>query len=297
MDFTVIVPTFNRPSELAGCLESLLALRDPGGGFEVIVVDDAGDATLEPVVQQAAARASAPVRLLRLPRNQGPGPARNAGAELAEGRWLALTDDDCRPRPDWLAELRPALAAPDAPLAGGRTVNQLKANPYAEATQLIVDAAYAFFNPDPENGRFLASNNLAVERERFRALGGFDPAFRIASEDRDLCDRWRWRGGRIAYAPNAIVEHRHDLDLSGFLRQHYAYGRGAAQYHCTRRVRGSGRMWDDLSFRWRWRDLIVRPALATPWPARMLALMACWQLANTAGFARGALTLPGRAAF
>ena len=89
---------------------------------------------------------------------------------------------------------------------------------------------------------------MAVERSAILACGGFDERFTGAAEDRELCDRWRHRGGRLVYRPEAVVYHAHDLRLGSFVRQHHAYGRGAYTYHRVRAARGSGRMRDDLRF-------------------------------------------------
>lgn len=284
MDFSVIVPTFNRPGELAACVQALEGLDYASDHYEIVVVDDGSDIAVESTL--CAHNARARLRCARQS-NQGPGAARNLGAQLAQGRWLAFTDDDCRPRAPWLRELRVALEQGSDVLAGGRTFNELRANAFSEASQWVVDAAYDYFNHDPRRARFLASNNMAVERAGFLATGGFDPSFRVASEDRELCDRWMWRGGRIVWRQQAEVEHRHALTLGSFLRQHYAYGRGAARYHHERSKRGSGRVWDDLAFRWRWRALL-EPAIASAHPAAGLGLLACWQVANTLGFMREA---------
>jgi glycosyltransferase involved in cell wall biosynthesis len=291
VDFTIVVPTYNRPAELAGCLRSLAALDWPKDAYEVVVVDDGGTCDLGAAL--GAAAAAVPVRLVAQ-RNRGPGAARNAGARIARGRWIAFTDDDCRPRPGWLSGLRAALEGGADVLAGGRTRNQLPGNPYSTASQLVIDAAYAYFNRDRDRGRFVASNNAGVDRAEFLAAGGFDERFRVASEDRDLCDRWVWGGRRIVWTDAAVVDHRHELTFPGFIRQHYAYGRGAARYHRMRARRGSGRLRDQLSFQLHWWTLLLRPALASPRPAAALALLASWQAANTAGYLREALARLGR---
>ena len=287
MDFTVVVPTYDRPVELAGCVAALAALDYPADRYEVVVVDDGGRAELAAALRSATGRVAV---TLRTQPNRGPGAARNAGARAARGRWLAFTDDDCRPRAGWLRGLAAALDGTPGLLAGGRTFNGLQANVYSAASQRVADAAYAYFNRDRSRGRLLASNNMGVWREAFLAAGGFDESFRIASEDRDFCDRWTWGGRRIAWIEGAEVDHLHALTLPGFLRQHYAYGRGAARFHRRRAQRGSGRLWQQLSFQWQWRELLLRPALASSRPAAALALLACWQAANTAGFLRETLS-------
>ena len=284
VEVTLIVPTFNRPRALAVCLANLTSLEPPPGGFEIVVVDDGSSVDLAPVV--AAARTSTVnVRLIRQ-ENLGPGAARNRGAREARGQWLAFTDDDCLPRPHWLTSLHRLWQEEGPVLAGGHTVNGLPANPYSATSQLIVDAAYRYFNDDPRHSRFLASNNLGLSRTAFLEIGGFDESFRIASEDRELCDRWLWRGGRIVFSPEPIVEHRHHLSFAAFLRQHYRYGRGAAKFHQVRAARGVGNLWRDVSFRQRWRELLWVPARATPRPWITVCLLLAWQFANTAGFLR-----------
>jgi GT2 family glycosyltransferase len=278
--FSIIIPTLNRPAILSHCLEALARSDWPHEQFEVVVVDDGGETPLEGVV--APFRDRMTIRLHRTT-NGGPGAARNYGARVARNVWLAFTDDDCRPDAGWLPALAELLSGNEFLLVGGSTRNGLPGNACAAASQLVASAAYSFFNTTAD-ARFLASNNMACHRTAFLTAGGFDSSFRIASEDREFCDRWRFLGRRIAYSPAASVYHCHDLSSAGFLRQHFAYGRGAARFHRVRAQRASGSLLSDLSFRWRWRELLLRPAMASPYPFRLMALLAAWQTANTAGF-------------
>ena len=211
----------------------------------------------------------------------GPGGARNHGAARAIGQYLAFTDDDCEPEPGWLAALADGFARDPGAMLGGRTANALPGNPFSAASQRVTDLVYAHYNADPAGARFFASNNMALPREAFAALGGFDDRFSFASEDRDLCDRWRLGGGEMVWRREAVVHHRHELDLLGFCRQHFAYGRGAARFHAARAGRRSGRMVDEMSFhldRRLWRaGLGAGPAQA--------ALLGLWQVCNALGFA------------
>ena len=273
---SVVIATADRPGPLARCLAAVAALDPPRDALEVIVVDDGGSA-------QPGLPEGLPIRLLRSHR-AGPGAARNIGAAAAEGDLLAFTDDDCLPDPGWLRALC-AATRPGA-MIGGRTVNALPDNRFAAASQHIQDLVYAHYNRDPERARFFATNNLAVPRDDFLALGGFDVAsFPFASEDRDLCDRWRASGRTLRSAPDAVVRHAHDLDLRGFVRQHVAYGRGAARYHRARALRGTGRLRDEAAFHldtslWL-QTARLRPAGRA---ARMVPLLALWQAANAAGY-------------
>ncbi|MDX1661718.1 MAG: galactosyltransferase-related protein, partial [Gemmatimonadota bacterium] len=85
---------------------------------------------------------------------------------------------------------------------------------------------------EDEEVEFLPGDNLAVAAEDFRAAGGFDETFSHPGyEDYEFCHRWREWGGRIVYEPRAVVEHRRPTGMGSFLRQHFDYGRGAANFY------------------------------------------------------------------
>jgi GT2 family glycosyltransferase len=282
-EFSIIVPSFARPQQLANCLRAFARL-EPRAGFEVIVVDDGSAVPLDPVA--APFQDQFDVRVVRQG-HLGPAAARNAGAAIARGKWLAFTDDDCAPAPDWLDALANQFAATPDCMLGGRTVNALAQNRYASASQLLIDYLYIYYNAEASDARFVTSNNLAVPALLFQRVGGFDPGFpRAAAEDRELCDRWRHFGYPMVFVPGAVMHHAHELTFSSFWRQHLAYGRGAYRFHRTRRGRASGPMHvEPLSF---YLGLLAHPfrqtGLTIASSIAMLALLCVSQVANGAGF-------------
>lgn len=282
--FSVIVPTYERPGALRACLVALAALDYPRDAFEVVVVDDGGERPL--AGHLAPAPAGLALAIVRTP-NGGPGAARNAGAARARGRYLAFTDDDCRPQPSWLRALDAQLERTPEHLLGGRTVNALRENHWSATSQAIVDMVYAFYNADPEAPRFFASNNMVVAADLFAAVGGFRAdEFRIASEDRELCDRWRHAGHGLAYVPGAVVEHAHDLRFASFCRQHFRYGRGAMHYHRVRAQRRSGRLREDALFHLQLPRLLRRATrdMTASQVTRIAFRLILWQICNTGGY-------------
>ena len=280
---SVVVPTFERPEALMRCLEALALQTLPQRSYEVIVVDDGSSCELEGRI--APYRSRLHLTLLRQ-ENKGPAAARNLGINAAQGQNLAFTDDDCEPRPAWLATLNERLASESDPcLVGGRVVNLLSTNLFSEASHLILEMVYKHYNVDPTNAHFFASMNIGVAREKLLECGSFDTRFRTA-EDRELCDRWRANGYRLVYEPEATIGHAHLLDFRHFCKQHYGYGRGADHYHRVRGARASGTMLDESSFHLALPGLVLRALRdqSIPRAAQLTAILFLWQVCNLCGF-------------
>lgn len=229
--FSIVIPTFNRPTQLTTCLQAIQQLKYPRDRFEVIVVNDGGTA-LETIV--APFQQGFNLSLIDQV-NAGPATARNTGAASAQGEFLVFTDDDCALRPNYLSVLEPYVLEMPECLVGGYTLNALPHNLFSTASQRLIDYLYDYYNRDCHRASFFASNNFAMSRDRFRSLGGFNTRFPLAAaEDREFCDRWIHQGYPMIYAPEVQIYHAHELTLRKFWRQHFNYGRGA---FCFRQMR------------------------------------------------------------
>ncbi|MBV6624757.1 MAG: glycosyltransferase [Rivularia sp. (in: Bacteria)] len=232
---SIVIPTYNRPERLSECLESLTKLKYPRDCFEVVVVDDGSKTSLESVVE--AFNHQLEITLLKQ-QNAGPATARNTGAKQAKGEFLAFTDDDCKPAPEWLKTLAANFENHPDCLIGGKTINILADNPFSTASQELINYLYSYYNKNPHKATFFASNNIAVSTKLFHNIGGFDTTYpRAAAEDREFCDRWLQYGNKMIYAPEVEVYHAHKLTLSSYWKQHFFYGRGAFCFHQVRAKR------------------------------------------------------------
>lgn len=279
--FSIVIPTYNRPKQLAKCLKSLSHLDYPRDRFEVIVVDDGSPIIPEGVVADFRGQLN---MILLTQDHKGPAGARNTGVNTAKGDFLAFIDDDCEPATDWLRNLSALFLLASNRAIGGRTINGLPNNLYSVTSQTIIDMAYAYYNPDPNQACFFASNNLTVAADLFHHIGGFDVTFKT-SEDRDFCDRWHHHGFKMTYAPEVMLYHFNDLKFSTFWRQHFNYGRGAYRFHRARAQRGAEHFRPDLKF---YRRLFLKP-LRQERGARVLwvtMLLILSQIASTLGFLR-----------
>jgi GT2 family glycosyltransferase len=191
--FSVVVPTCRRPDLLARCLESLqpgTQLADPSC-YEVIVTDDARGETARDMM-----RAKFPwARWVEGPA-RGPAANRNNGAHHATGEWVCLIDDDCVASPGWIAAFRETAANNDVDLIEGRTtVPDPADDPFLHSVS-------------NHNGGGYWSCNLAIRRDCFIAVGGFDEDFLApAAEDMEFAHRLRAHHPRARFVPEALVLH------------------------------------------------------------------------------------------
>lgn len=285
----MVVPTYNRPEKLRSCLAALCDQSFSAEHFEVVVVDDGGTAQLDSVVE--ACRRTLNLTLLRQP-NAGPAAARNRGAVHATGTFVAFTDDDCLPDRRWLECFHQRFDESPGCMLGGRTVNALPDNDYAEASQHLISYLYSYYGGADESygsagarPAFFASNNMAMPLELFHSVGGFDEAFPLAAgEDREFCDRWNAHGLTADYVHESVVRHVHEMNFGEFARQHFTYGRGAYHFHRTRRRRrGDSFFVEPLAFY----SGLVRYPLSVRSNGRawlQAGLLAFAQMANASGF-------------
>ena len=219
---TVVIPTRARPQALTRCLEALNR-QTIAEALDVIVIQDGDD-----LPKLESTLAAFPKARLVSQRRAGPGAARNRGAALARAPIICFTDDDCEPDPHW-AEAFEAVLADGVAASVGRTVNGVRSGRLANASQFVLDHLTDRSRESSLHAAYGAANNIAVRADVYAAVP-FDARFRFAGGDRDWCVRLHAAGYRIAYSTRALVRHRHSLDLQSFLRQHFAYGRGAYSY-------------------------------------------------------------------
>jgi GT2 family glycosyltransferase len=276
---TVAVPTLARPRQLARCLAGLAACDPPPGGFEVVVASGRPDPEVADVVGRAQLD-----RVELLEGDSGRPDGRNRAVAAARGDAIAFTDDDCVPDRGWLLALHDALERAPRALTGGRVLDAV-GNIWAQAANVALNAAYDHFARQPADpAAFFATNNLALRRSTFEALGGFDPRFQLAAEDRDLCDRARRTGHELVHVPSAVVRHHRAFTLRELLAQQRGYGRGATLLRRKRAAEGL----PALIVSWRFFPALVHEPFARrrgPAAGALLGATLLTQAAYAAGMA------------
>lgn len=243
--FSVIVCTRNGRSRIGACLQAVHGSYGANRTYETLVVDDGStDGTADFV------EAHFPwVRLIRLAPS-GLSAARNAGAAAASGAIFAFTDDDCVPDREWISRLIPSFIRNDFAAVGGPNLPPPPRN-WQAAVVAAAPGAPSHVLLDDEEAEHLPGCNLAVTREAFEAVRGFDPQFHTAGDDVDFCWRLRDAGFRLGFVPGAFVWHSRRPTLGAYLRQQLGYGhaeRLLLAKHPTRFSKHGGAKWQGFVY-------------------------------------------------
>jgi O-antigen biosynthesis protein len=243
---SVVVCAYNAERTIDACLASLAALNYPD--YEVIVVNDGSrDRTL------AIAESYPYCRIISQP-NKGLSVARNVGAEAATGEIIAYTDSDCVADPDWLTYLVAKMEASGLAACGGPN--------FPPPENSLVPAAVAVAPGGPthvllsdEVAEHIAGCNMAFRRASLLELGGFDPVYRAAGDDVDICWRFQDAGHVIGFSPAAIVWHFRRNTVKAYCNQQRGYGKAEAlvyskhpfRFNLFGQAKWLGRIYGDLS--------------------------------------------------
>ncbi len=102
---TILIPTYNRNTLLARCLDSLICQSDPD--FDVLIIDDASAIPAQEVVEMYAGRLR--ITYIEQEKNMGVNAARNRGFRMAHGEWIACLDDDDLFVPEAVASIKKTI--------------------------------------------------------------------------------------------------------------------------------------------------------------------------------------------
>ncbi len=237
---SVVCCSYNGEATIRDTLTGLAKLDHPD--YEVIVIDDGStDAT-------AAIARSYGARVVSTP-NQGLSAARNLGLEEATGKIVAYIDDDAYPEPDWLTYLVTRFAEGYCGV-GGPNLLPPEDGAVAECVANAPGGPCHVLLSDRE-AEHIPGCNMAFEKRWLERVGGFDPLFRAAGDDVDLCWRLQEAGGSLGFHPAAVVWHHRRSSLSRYWRQQVGYGKAEAllarkwpqKYNSAAHIPWSGRIY------------------------------------------------------
>lgn len=238
---SIIIPVYNGSATIAETIENSLAQVYPGVK-EVVVVDDGS-------IDNTAAVVSSYGVVCVKQKNAGPASARNAGAKHAQGEVFVFTDADCRPEPGWLLKMIAGFSSNDIGAVCG---SYAIANPDKPLARVIhAEIMFRHERLMPEFPRAFGSYNVAIRRDVFRSVGGFDEAYRHASgEDNDLSYKILAVGKKIRFLLDARVAHYHQTSLLKYLKEQFRHGVWRVKTYLDHARMMAG---DDYTF---WKDIV-----------------------------------------
>jgi GT2 family glycosyltransferase len=210
-DVAVLVLNWNGIRWLQPCFE---ALERQEVDFEPWLIDNGSqDGSIAFVRERLRG-----VRMLQLDRNLGFGAAYNRAVAATGAPYVVLLNNDTVVQPGWLMALVQELDAhPEAAAVGSKllyldqpeTINHAggQLTPLGAAFDIDLGAPDNRSCDVPRQMSCVTGAAVALRREAFGVVGGFDEHYFAYFEDADLCWRFWLRGYTIRYQPRARVLH------------------------------------------------------------------------------------------
>jgi O-antigen biosynthesis protein len=216
--FSVIVCSYNGQRTIRECLAGVQRLEYPD--FEGIVVDDGSIDATATIAREYG------IRVIST-ENRGLSSARNTGLKAASGQIVAYLDDDASPDPHWLTYLASTfmkteyvgVGGPNIPPDGDGVIADCVANAPGGPVHVLISDCEA---------EHLPGCNMAFRSAALEAVGGFDPQFRAAGDDVDICWRLQENGWKLGFNAAAVVWHHRRNSVLAYWRQQEGYGKAEA---------------------------------------------------------------------
>lgn len=221
IQFSIIIPVYNRPQEITSLLLSLKEQTDTN--FEVIIVEDGSEENCLNEIQPFHTTLNLHYYSKD---NSGPGLSRNFGAEKSRGEYLIFFDSDCIIPPDYISTIRETLKRNYSDAFGGPD----RADESFTAIQKAINYSMtSLFTTGGIRGSKKGmekfhprSFNMGFSREVFENTGGFSPM--RFGEDVDLSIRIFSAGFKVQLIEDAFVYHKRRTNFRQFFKQVYNSG-------------------------------------------------------------------------
>ena len=220
--FSIIIPVYNRPDEVAELLDSLTKQTDKG--FEVLIIEDGSAVPCKEVCEQYSDKLD--LHYYFKP-NSGRSETRNYGMERANGDWFIIYDSDVIVPPQYIATVREELTKNPVDCYGGPDAAD---NSFSDVQKAINYSMTSIMTTGGIRGatknkeKFSPrSFNMGISRKCFETVGGYK---NMIGEDIDMSIRIKDAGFKTTLIPEAYVYHKRRVDLMKFFRQVNTFGKG-----------------------------------------------------------------------
>lgn len=223
MQFSIIIPVYNRPDEITELLESLVTstYQQP---FEVVIIEDGSSIPCKEAVEAFASKLTIAYYYKD---NSGPGDSRNYGMKVAKGEYFLIFDSDCIIPNQYLTEVATALQSHYVDCFGGPDA---ALDSFSDTQKAINFAMTSFLTTGGIRGgsekvsKFQPrSFNMGISKKAFEASQGFGNIH--PGEDPDLSIRLWKLGYETRLFSKAYVYHKRRIDWDKFTLQVTKFGK------------------------------------------------------------------------
>lgn len=224
---SVIVPSFNRKSEIQELLSSLALQQLDRDQFEVVIVDDGSNDGTEELVKHFKSTENLDILYLKQ-NHKGPGAARNLGMDSAKYDIFVFIDSDCTAPPLWLKIIKEIFDKnPKVKAFGGRDDARLDFAPLLLAINYSMTSFLTTGGMRGGKKKRLAkfyprSFNMGLHRDLYKKIGGFGNLRH--GQDIEFSNRIIKSGEKVVYIADAVVYHKRRTSLTKFFRQVFNWG-------------------------------------------------------------------------
>lgn len=222
LQYSFIIPVYNRPDEIQELLQSFEALNGQID-YEIVIVEDGSTKTSKHIVEVFNSKLNISYFFKE---NSGPGDSRNFGMQHAKGNYFIILDSDCILPVSYLLEVEKSLKAEYVDCFGGPDAahdsfsNLQKAINFSMTSFITTGGIRGNKN---SVGKFQPrSFNMGLSEKAFEASKGFGRIH--PGEDPDLSIRLWNLGYKTKLIPEAYVYHKRRISWSNFYTQVNKFG-------------------------------------------------------------------------
>ncbi|MDO7135709.1 glycosyltransferase [Algibacter lectus] len=222
LEFSFIIPVYNRPDETQELLESFVGLKTDTD-FEIVIVEDGSTLSSKSIVDAFKNKLNISYYFKE---NSGPGDSRNYGMQRAKGNYFIILDSDCILPQQYLSEVEKGLEANYVDCFGGPDAAHQS---FTNLQKAINFSMTSFITTGGIRGNKKSvdtfqprSFNMGLSKVAFLASSGFGRIH--PGEDPDLSIRLWNLGFKTTLIPEAFVYHKRRISWSNFYKQVNKFG-------------------------------------------------------------------------
>ncbi len=222
LEFSFIIPVYNRPYEVKELLQSFTELENDID-FEIVIVEDGSTIASEDIINRYKNKLNISYFFKE---NTGPGDSRNFGMKQAKGNYFIILDSDCILPSNYLHEVLKSLKEVYVDCFGGpdaahQSFSTLQKAINFSMTSFITTGGIRG-NKNSVDKFQPRSFNMGISKKAFEASNGFGRIH--PGEDPDLTIRLWDLGFKTKLIPEAYVFHKRRISWNNFYKQVYKFG-------------------------------------------------------------------------